>query len=513
LIELARLFKQQESELTSNIRFVFFGGEEKGLLGSRAYLNRHKDELDNCNLLFNMDQVGGANIFIETEGGVEGISSEKGMTQFPSYMRNRSLEGITSNWRILAPEAIKIFSVSNRPEWISEIIKQTTDELQIAVSFVGNTGSDQMTFTQAGIVASAIGTSGNKYHSPLDTPLQIKKQSLHDCGSIVAQVVLKTMDRYVSNKNPQNMNFKAGSSIEKNELMTHIRFLASDELKGRKSGTEGAKIAASYISEQFRANNIKVFPSYPDYLQAAYLEKDEQTYEPVLCNNVVGYIEGSDSVLKNEYVLLMAHYDHLGVKKDLNIDEADSIYNGARDNGIGTTALLYSAKVLSKTNLKRSVIFLATTGEEDGMLGSKFFVDNSPVPLENIVFVLNNDGGGFNDTTIIRVGGKNKIDYPFALWDEVEKLGIKSLPYPKELEYLYKLGDSDTFAKLGIPAITISPGFDERYEELLKYVHQPEDEVDNNFNFSYLLKFSRVYQNIAIQIANEKNLPKWKNEK
>lgn len=316
----------------------------------------------------------------------------------------------------------------------------------------------------------------------------------------------------MTKKKSININNKI-NSLEKNELMAHIRFLASDELIGRKPGTEGAKIAARYISEQFKAYNIKVFPNYPDYFQPAYLDKDEQSFKPVLCNNIVGYIEGFDPELKDEYILLMAHYDHLGVKKDLNNEDADSIYNGARDNGIGTTALIHSAKTLSKTKLKRSVILLATTGEEEGMLGSKYFVNHSPVPIEKIVFVLNNDGGGFNDTTLIRVGGMDKINYPFALWNEVEKLGIKSLPYPKELEYLYKLGDSITFANLGIPAITVSPGFDEIDDDLLKYVHQPEDEVDDNFNYSYLLKFSRVYQNIAMQIANEENLPMWKNEK
>jgi len=198
IIELARYFFQIRESLSTNIKFVSFGGEEKGLLGSRAYLNHNKDKIEDCILLFNIDQIGGENIFIETEGGVQGISEIIGETQFPDYMRNRSLEGIKSNWRILAPEAMNIFSISNRPLWLLDIIKNSAEELLIPVKYVGNTGSDQMSFAQAGIAATAIGTSGNEYHSALDMPSQINKQSLVDGSKIVISVVLKTMERNVT---------------------------------------------------------------------------------------------------------------------------------------------------------------------------------------------------------------------------------------------------------------------------------------------------------------------------
>ena len=514
LIELSKYFLQQKDNLTTNIKFVAFGGEEKAGLGSRAYVNAHKDDIANCKLLFNMDQIGGKNIFVGTTGGVQGIPDTIGESHLPEYMKNRSWEGIESNWRIIAPEAIPILSISNKPIWLEEIIRKSAEELFSHVKFVGNTGSDETFFAEVGIVSTAIGTSGNQYHSPLDVPSQIYKQSLEDCGKIVAKVVLKTM------KKNHELNTSRAQLIdkEKHELMAHIKFLASDELKGRKPGTNETKIAARYIAEQFRASGLKNFPSLNGYLQPAKLLIDDnnkkglQNIKPVLCNNVVGYIEGSDSTLKNEYILLMAHYDHLGIKKDGLLPNPDSIYNGARDNAMGVTALLYAAEQLSTMELKRSIIFLATTGEEEGMLGSKYFVKHSPVPLKDIVFVLNNDGGGYNDTTIIRIGGKNRISYPFALWTEIDKLGIKSLPYPKEFEYLYELGDNITFAKKGIPSITVSPGFDKIDNNLMKYVHQPCDEADDSFNYPYLLKFSFVYSEIAILIANSDNVPKWKDD-
>jgi len=511
LIELSKYFLQQRDNLTTNIKIVAFGAEEKGALGSRAYVNAHKDNIANCKLLFNIDQIGAENIFVGTTGGVHGIPDTIGKNQFPEYMINRSFEGIESNWRILAPEALSILSISNKPFWLERIIRKSAEELFSSVKFVGNTGSDEMSFAQAGIVCTAIGTSGNKVHSPLDIPAQINKQSLEYCGKIVAKVVLKTMkENYkLSYCRPQI------NDEEKQELMAHIRFLSSDELKGRKVGTNEAKISARYIAEQFRSYGLQGFNSLNGYMQPTLLKiknganKIHEETE-IKCNNVVGYKEGSDSILKKEYILLLAHYDHLGVKNDVNKMNVDSIYNGARDNGIGTTSLLFSAKKLAKMKSKRSIIFLATTGEEEGMLGSEYFFNNCPVPTKSIVFVLNNDGGGFNDVTKIRIGGKNEINFPQNFWRQKEEMNIKILPYPKELNYLYALGDNITFAKKGIPSIIVSPGFDKIDEDIIKYIHKPCDEIDENFNFSYLLKFSKIYTLLGLKLSNLDKIPNWK---
>ena len=160
----------------------------------------------------------------------------------------------------------------------------------------------------------------------------------------------------------------------KSDLMAHLRFIASDELKGRKVGTDEIKIAARYIAEQFRASGLRQFMEYDSYLQPVELNIDKNI---IHCNNVVGYIEGSDESLRDEFILLMAHYDHLGVIIDTTISKQDSIYNGARDNGMGIVALLYAAKYFSINTPKRSIIFLATTGEEEGMLGSEYFTHKS----------------------------------------------------------------------------------------------------------------------------------------
>jgi len=297
----------------------------------------------------------------------------------------------------------------------------------------------------------------------------------------------------------------------KSVLMAHLRFLASDELRGRRTGTCDAKIAARYIAEQYRSYGMLAFNESLDFFQSVTLN-DEPNLKMLHCNNVIGYIEGTDSILKDEYILLVAHYDHLGVIQDTSNLLSDSIYNGARDNGMGTTALLFSANVLANNPPFRSVIFLAATGEEEGMLGSEYFIEHCPVAVEDIVFVLNNDGGGYNDTTLIRVGGKNRIELIDEIWTDLESSGIKSLPYPEDLEYLYDLGDNITFAKKGIPAITISPGFDKIDDEILKYIHKPIDEADDAFNYSYLLKFSQAYTKIAMFVSNSETVPFWKEE-
>jgi len=295
-------------------------------------------------------------------------------------------------------------------------------------------------------------------------------------------------------------------NMDRNELMLNIRFLASDELRGRKVGSPEAKIAARYIVEQFRAAELQYFKTIGSFMQVTDFTIDNKQ---VTCINVIGFIEGSNPKLKEEYILLCAHYDHLGVKSNDNSAIEDSIYNGARDNAMGVSALIYAAKKLSGLAPARSIIFLATTGEEEGMLGSKYFVEHCPVNLKDIVFVLNNDGGGFNDTTLVRIGGDNKIDFSSDFWNITSKYDIECIPYPKDLEYLYEKGDNISFARMGIPSITVSPGFNEIDEEILKYIHKPTDEAKDEFNYSYLLKFSQVYADLAIKLSSSIEIPGW----
>ncbi|NNK86791.1 MAG: M20/M25/M40 family metallo-hydrolase, partial [Flavobacteriaceae bacterium] len=142
---------------------------------------------------------------------------------------------------------------------------------------------------------------------------------------------------------------------------TYLTFLASDDLNGRDTGTPGIEKAASYIEQVFSSSDIKpFFDSYRDPFKV----KDLEAF------NVVGYIEGNDPDLKDEYILVGAHYDHIGQRaKPVN---KDSIANGANDNAAGTVAVLMIAEELKRLNTnKRSIIFALFSAEEMGLQGSK----------------------------------------------------------------------------------------------------------------------------------------------
>ena len=294
------------------------------------------------------------------------------------------------------------------------------------------------------------------------------------------------------------------------EVESHLRFLASDELMGRKPGTYGADISARYIAEQFRAVRLKTFFYALDYFQEAQLvlenKSDTETnngeVRSIISKNVIGYIEGRNPRMKNEFVLLCAHYDHLGAGCLKGSADTDIIFNGARDNGMGTVALICAAKVFSTKPTARSIVFIAFTGEEEGCLGSQYFVENPLISLDKIVFVLNNDGGGFNDTNLIRIAGLERYSLKKIIIEAIEKYELSVLPYPSELQYLYELSDNMPFPRKGIPAITVSPGFDKIDNKILKYIHTVEDEADDTFNYSYLLKFAKAYISIARAMAD-----------
>jgi hypothetical protein len=191
LLELARYFSNFEGRIGGTIKFVSFGAEELGVVGSRAYLNMHHRKLRDCILAFNIDRVGGPRgPAVEMLGGVDGVPKRKGATQFPARIRNRAFEGPEGRWRIADSDLIDAFTVTNRPTWLVEAIETTATQFGFEFRPTGNLGSDQQVFTQAGIVATSIGTSGNRYHSPEDVPEQINKDNLEVVGKIVANVVL-----------------------------------------------------------------------------------------------------------------------------------------------------------------------------------------------------------------------------------------------------------------------------------------------------------------------------------
>ncbi|MDO1511452.1 M28 family peptidase [Maribacter confluentis] len=236
------------------------------------------------------------------------------------------------------------------------------------------------------------------------------------------------------------------------------------------------------------------------------IETDGKKEKTLVTQNVVGVLEGTDPKLKNEYIMYSAHYDHVGIGTP--DAKGDSIYNGARDNAIGTTAVLSMAKNLGKYPTKRSAVFIFFTGEEKGLLGSQYYVANPLFPLKQIVYGFNTDGGGYNNTKLATVIGLNRTTAKKHIVAGAAAFGLEAIDDPAPEQGLFDRSDNVSFAKVGIPAPTYSTGFDVFDDEINKYYHQAGDEADS-LDYDYLLKFYQGYVLSGRMIANDPETPFW----
>jgi len=222
--------------------------------------------------------------------------------------------------------------------------------------------------------------------------------------------------------------------------------------------------------------------------------------------NVLGYLEGTDPELKDEFIVYSAHYDHVGVGKPNA--EMDSIYNGARDNAVGTVTVLSAAENIAKYPTKRSSLFILFTGEEKGLLGSKYFVENPTIALDRVVYCFNSDNGGYNDTTKTTIVGLNRTTAGKHFIEAAAEFGLTAIDDPAPEQGLFDRSDNVHFAKKGVPAPTYSMGFNAFDEEITKYYHQVTDNP-NTLDYEYLNKFFQSYVLSARLIANDPERPFW----
>ncbi len=226
--------------------------------------------------------------------------------------------------------------------------------------------------------------------------------------------------------------------------------------------------------------------------------------------NVIGVIEGSDPELSNEYIVLTAHYDHVGTGKNGNgaFSAKDSIFNGARDNAMGTVALLSAAKSLAAHPPRRSVVLLAVTAEEIGLLGSRYYAEHPLIPLDKTVFNLNTDGAGYSDKGIISVIGFGRTGTDAQIKKGVESVGLEVFADPAPEQNLFDRSDNVNFAAKGVPCLSFSPGFKSFDAEIAKHYHQVSDEADT-VDFDYLLKFCQSFAHTARLLADMDKRPFW----
>ena len=222
--------------------------------------------------------------------------------------------------------------------------------------------------------------------------------------------------------------------------------------------------------------------------------------------NVMAWIEGTDSKLKNEFILLSAHYDHVGVGTP--DAEGDSIFNGARDNAVGSVAVLNAARYFAKNPPKRSILFALWTAEEKGLLGSAYFANNPLIPLNQIIYNLNIDNAGYNDTSIITVIGLGRTSADFLINEAVAEFGLTAKADPSPEQGLYDRSDNVNFARKGIPAPSFTLGFTAFDDEINKYYHKAADEVES-FDLNYAQLYWKSYILSAQKIANWTQKPQW----
>jgi len=293
-------------------------------------------------------------------------------------------------------------------------------------------------------------------------------------------------------------------SITQDALKKLLYTIASDSLAGRRTGEKGQKDAAKFIIDFYKNLNIKAANTNGDYLQNIPVDffKGQSNNDS---ENVVAYIKGTEK--PDEYVVISAHYDHLGVKGEL-------IYNGADDDGSGTSALLEIAeafKIASDAGHgpKRSMVFLHVTGEEEGLFGSKYYAEHPIFPLANTVVDLNIDMVG-------RFDEKHKENPEFVYLIGADKLSTElhelseavNKKYTKlELDYTYNdendpnrfyyRSDHYNFAKNGIPIIFYFNGTHADY-------HQATDTPDK-IRYDLLQIRAQLVFYTAWEIANKKD--------
>ncbi|MBN2415661.1 M28 family peptidase [bacterium] len=163
-------------------------------------------------------------------------------------------------------------------------------------------------------------------------------------------------------------------------VKSRVAYLSSDEMKGRANGSPEMKRAAEWIAEQFARFGLQPPPGEDGYFQE-YSFTNRRTGGEIQERNVIGYLEGNDPELKDEYIVISAHFDHIGIGPAV---AGDSVYNGADDNATGTTGVITLAELLSakKKALGRSLVFIAFSGEELGLQGSRYYVSHPLFPLE-----------------------------------------------------------------------------------------------------------------------------------
>jgi Zn-dependent M28 family amino/carboxypeptidase len=298
-------------------------------------------------------------------------------------------------------------------------------------------------------------------------------------------------------------------SITKESLKTNLYIVASDEMEGRDTGSKGQKKAGDYLISQYSKAGISFPSGASDFYQkvpAAFLNTKRNENLPD-SENIWAYIEGSEK--PEEVLVISAHYDHIGIKNG-------EIHYGADDDGSGTVAVLEIAKAFQKAKVegngpKRSILFLHVTGEEHGLLGSKYYSENPLFPIANTITDVNIDMIGRRDDLhkdsnnyIYLIGSDYLSSDLYKICEDANKNFINTtIDYTfndrNDPNRFYYRSDHYNFAKKGIPSVFLFNGVHADY-------HKASDTPDK-IEYDALAKRTQLAFAIAWELANRDNRP------
>ena len=345
-------------------------------------------------------------------------------------------------------------------------------------------------------------------------------------------------------------NAATTSAISAADLRTRLYLIAADSMRGRLAGSASDTLVTAYIASEMA--RVGLVPAGEDggWFQVVHF-RDRGGHEPTIpSRNVIGVLRGSDPGLRNEYVVISAHNDHVGIARQavdhdslrvsnfaaamrkrgapanvaqewathtldslraLRPPRRDSIFNGADDDGSGTVALLEIAEALaaSPDRPKRSILFISHTAEEEGLLGSEWFTDHPTVPRDSLVAELDMDMIGRGSAADVEHGGPAYLELvgtrrlSTELGDVAERVDAKEpIPFrfnyafdaPGDREQYYCRADHYSYARYGIPSINFSRGDHPDY-------HEVTDEPQY-IDYDALARVTTYVRDLAVALAN-----------
>lgn len=302
-------------------------------------------------------------------------------------------------------------------------------------------------------------------------------------------------------------------------LRTLLGTLADDSMMGRRTGTDGAAMAAQFLAAELARYGVQAVGGdvYMQHVSMVWTERngrrrpslpaedvdvDTLPAESVLKNevNVVGIIPGTDSILKNEAVVIGAHFDHVGIG---TVVDGDSIYNGADDDGSGTVAILEIARELVRNPTKRTIVVLLSTAEEMGLLGTRWYLDHPLFPLDKTVADFQIEMIARPDSLAGGPGHAWLTGYErTTMGDQLAEAGSPIVPDPRPTQRFFFRSDNLPFAQHGIPAHTLSS------YNLHEDYHAPTDDM-GGVDFAHMTAVVDAAVK-AVRFLGDGPTPAWK---